>query len=147
MVVSLATNDEKNTAVIPGGVSVILSVLPTLSHFFFCVCHRQNKCLTAVVVTVVTVMVSTPDRLQWTLPQKTAFIPAVTESYSAQFTDGDYVINSEKSNFVTFLDVWWVRISITTHYNSIHMNKQKWRIGKPPSVEIMWVSNQQPSDY
>ena len=27
----------------------------------------------------------------------------------------------EKRNFVTFQDVWWVRISITTHYNSIHM--------------------------
>ena len=28
---------------------------------------------------------------------------------------------TEERNFVTFQDVWWVRISITTHYNSIHM--------------------------
>ena len=41
------------------------------------------------------------------------------------FTDGDYVIISirakKKRNPVTFQDVWWVRISIMTHYNSIHM--------------------------
>ena len=27
----------------------------------------------------------------------------------------------KKRNSVTFQDVWWVRISITTHYNSIHV--------------------------
>ena len=32
-----------------------------------------------------------------------------------------YVIKSEKRNFICFQDDWWVRISITTHYNSIHM--------------------------
>ena len=31
----------------------------------------------------------------------------------------NYVIQQEKSNFVTFQDVWWVNILITTHYNSI----------------------------
>ena len=33
----------------------------------------------------------------------------------------NYVILLKKRNFVTFQDVWWVSISITTHYNSIHM--------------------------
>ena len=28
----------------------------------------------------------------------------------------------KKCNFVTFQDVWWVRILTTTHYNSIHMS-------------------------
>ena len=32
-----------------------------------------------------------------------------------------WLYNLEKPNFVTFQDVWWVRSSITTHYNSIHM--------------------------
>ena len=37
-------------------------------------------------------------------------------------TDGDYVIKSRKCDSpVTFQDVWWVRISTTTHYNTIHM--------------------------
>ena len=52
-------------------------------------------------------------RLQWTFPWKTAFILTNTESDSDPFTDGDYAIKHKKRNFVTFQDVWWVRISIT----------------------------------
>ena len=55
---------------------------------------------------------------------KTASIP-VGESDRFQFTDSDYVAQlctlAWKHNFVAFRDIWWVRISITTHYNSIHI--------------------------
>ena len=54
-------------------------------------------------------------------PRKQPPSPLVRESDSIQFTDGDYVIKCEKCNFITFQDVWWVRISITTYYNSIHL--------------------------
>ena len=44
----------------------------------------------------------------------------MTESDSVLFTDGDYVIMQFRVKNVTFQDVW-VRISITTHNNSMHM--------------------------
>ena len=62
-------------------------------------------------------------RLQGPLPGKHPLSRWVRESDSFQFTDGVYVIMQFKEKFylLTFQDVWWVRISITTHYNSIHM--------------------------
>ena len=96
---------------------------PTDSLSHFCpknsVCHGQKTLTHRWFV----MKISQPCRLrQWTFPWKTASVPT-SESDSFQFTDGDYVtvISSEKRNFATFQDVWWVRISITPHYNSIHM--------------------------
>ena len=59
-------------------------------------------------------------RLQWTFPLKTASVFA-SVSDSFQFTGDDSVIQSEKRNFVIFRVVWCGRISITTHYNSMHL--------------------------
>ena len=43
-------------------------------------------------------------------------------------------------NFVPFQDVWWVRISVTTHYNSIHMiiNWPRVWIGRRDTGETSW---------
>ena len=63
-------------------------------------------------------------RLHWTFPQKTASVP-VSEKVGQHpvywWWLFDCVISSEKRNFVTFQDVWWVRISTITRHNCTHM--------------------------
>ena len=63
-------------------------------------------------------------RLQGTVLQKTASIPSsegVRQCPVYWWWSCNYVILRQKRNFITFQDVWWVSISITTHYNNIHM--------------------------
>ena len=77
----------------------------TLTHQVFCV-EKKNLCDGE----------PAQPRRQWTFPQKTAFLP-VSESQTAT----NLLMVTKKSNFDTFQYVWWVRSSIVTHYNSIHM--------------------------
>ena len=93
----------------------------TLTHqvfvsFHYCLVEKKKKN---------TAMISPPDRHSRELSsRKQPPSPRVRESdrvavYWWQLCN--YVIKSEKRNFVTSQDAWWVRIPITTHYNSIHM--------------------------
>ena len=123
---NLHEKKKKNTAVICGKASVILSVLMALRYisarktaFVFgkklllcaCLlpllcccryCHEKNlhNCQPSWV------------RVWWTLPQKTVSLPMSKRVNSVLFTDGDSV---------TFQGAWWVGISITKHYSCIHM--------------------------
>ena len=109
--------EEKNTSDIRGEASVLLSVLLTV----------LLTVLLSVLLTFLPVMspaknfnspsVCDENKALQTetlvnFPPENSLHPCQWESDSFQF---------KKRNFVTFQDVWWVRISITTHYNSINM--------------------------
>ena len=84
---------------------------PTLTHWAFVmkINHRNRQPFR--------------PRLQGTFPQKTAAVPASegVRQCPVYWWSCNYLLKREKRNFVTFQDVWWVSISITTHHNSIHM--------------------------
>ena len=104
-----------------GEASVLLTVRPTKNS----VCHRQELLSHRMFVMKTNHCSGQPSkpRLQWTFPGKQPPSLRVSQTASSLLMV-IYVIMSFKvknSNFVTFQDVWWVRISITPHFNSIHM--------------------------
>ena len=113
--------EEKYTAVIHGEASVILS-------YWLFVTFLPEK-LPVVLVTVSGNLCRNKSprqpsrpRLQWTFPQKTASLPmsdSQTGSSVYWWWLCNYVIQSKTGNI--FQDAWWVRISITSLYNGIHM--------------------------
>ena len=60
---------------------------------------------------------------QWAFSQKTAMaLKSQTGSAVFWWWLCNYVVRAKKKRyFDTFQDVWWVSISVTTHYNCIHM--------------------------
>ena len=125
---------ERKSAVLCKELSVFSSVLSTLRHISACLSPAKNFNSPSVCLLPLlscwkkkknTAMISPPDWHSRELSsRKQPPSPKVRESdrvavYWWQLCN--YVIKSEKRNFVTSQDAWWVRIPITTHYYSIHM--------------------------
>lgn len=103
-----------------------VSVLPTLPH----ISSRKTASITSKKTLSHRRSASWPD-LSGLSPGKTASVPTSERVRQRQLMAIiNYVIRSEKCNFDTFQDVRWVRILITTHYNSIHtiINSQWLRV-------------------